>query len=49
MLIAPAVPYFEGWAARTLVGREDKGDTVDRVWTGIMGVSNLLMPSYLLA
>lgn len=45
-LIEDAVPYFDGWAERTLdawEGKEEKGK-VDRVWTGIMGVSLPLVP-----
>lgn len=47
-LIEPAVPYFSGWAGRTLVGWEDgeggqeKAGRVERVWTGIRGVSYFL-------
>ncbi|KAI0835361.1 FAD dependent oxidoreductase [Hypoxylon sp. FL0890] len=38
-LIEPAVPYFDGWAARTFAGWEGTPTKVDRVWTGIMGYS----------
>lgn len=41
-LIAPAVPFFEGWARKTLVGWDGESTgTVESVWTGIMGVSYL--------
>lgn len=42
-LIEPAVPYFEGWAARTFEGWEETPVKVDSVWTGIMGVSILIL------
>ena len=39
-LIEPAVPYFDGLMQRTYRGWEHSGAKVDRIWTGIMGVSS---------
>lgn len=44
-LIEPAVPYFEGWAAKTFGGWEETSVKVESVWTGIMGVSDLIQPT----
>lgn len=39
-LIEPAVPFFEQWASKNLVGWEHSETKVENVWTGIMGVSH---------
>ncbi|KAJ2986624.1 hypothetical protein NUW58_g4938 [Xylaria curta] len=36
-LIEPAVPFFEQWAAKNLVGWEKAEMKIENVWTGIMG------------
>ncbi|KAI1126037.1 FAD dependent oxidoreductase [Nemania abortiva] len=36
-LIEPALPFFEQWAGRNLLGWEDAETKTDNVWTGIMG------------
>lgn len=38
-LIEPAVPYFEQWAPKNLLGWEKATMKIENVWTGIMGVS----------
>ncbi|KAJ9130957.1 FAD dependent oxidoreductase superfamily protein [Pleurostoma richardsiae] len=43
-LIEPAVQYFDGLMQRTYHGWENSGAKVDRIWTGIMGYTNDLMP-----
>ncbi|KAI0977514.1 FAD dependent oxidoreductase [Xylaria arbuscula] len=36
-LIEPAVPFFEQWASKNLVGWEEVETKVENVWTGVMG------------
>lgn len=43
-MINPAVPYFDGLMQRTYRGWEDSGAAVDKVWTGILGYTNDLVP-----
>jgi glycine/D-amino acid oxidase-like deaminating enzyme len=37
-LIEPAIPFFEEWAGKNLVGWEKAETKIENVWTGIMGV-----------
>ncbi|KAI1108502.1 FAD dependent oxidoreductase [Nemania sp. NC0429] len=43
-LIEPAVPFFEQWASKNLVGWEDSETKVENVWTGIMGYTSDDLP-----
>ncbi|KAK2757158.1 FAD dependent oxidoreductase superfamily protein [Colletotrichum kahawae] len=43
-MIQPAVTYFDGLMQRTYRGWEQSDASVDRVWTGILGYTNDLMP-----
>lgn len=43
-MIQPAVTYFDGLMQRTYRGWQDSGAAVDKVWTGILGYTNDLMP-----
>ncbi|GAW25569.1 putative FAD dependent oxidoreductase superfamily protein [Rosellinia necatrix] len=36
-LIEPAIPFFEQWAAKNLLGWEGAEVKIENVWTGIMG------------
>ncbi|KAI8630190.1 FAD dependent oxidoreductase [Xylariaceae sp. FL1651] len=36
-LIEPAIPFFEQWAGKNLVGWEKTETKIENVWTGIMG------------
>jgi hypothetical protein len=38
-LIEPAVPYFEGLMQSRYRGWENSGAKIDKIWTGILGVS----------
>ncbi|VUC24910.1 unnamed protein product [Clonostachys rosea] len=43
-MIRPAVSYFNGLMQRTYRGWEDSGAAVDKIWTGILGYTNDLVP-----
>ncbi|KAI1191380.1 FAD dependent oxidoreductase [Nemania serpens] len=43
-LIEPAVPFFEQWASKNLVGWENSETKVENVWTGIMGYTSDDLP-----
>ncbi|KAI8312261.1 hypothetical protein K4K61_010628 [Colletotrichum sp. SAR11_59] len=43
-MIQPAVTYFDGLMQRTYRGWEHSDASVDKVWTGILGYTNDLMP-----
>nr|XP_036578591.1 FAD dependent oxidoreductase superfamily protein [Colletotrichum truncatum]KAF6785886.1 FAD dependent oxidoreductase superfamily protein [Colletotrichum truncatum] len=43
-LIEPAAPYFDGYMQRNFRGWENTGAKVDKIWTGIMGYTNDLLP-----
>ncbi|KAF4806272.1 Gamma-glutamylputrescine oxidoreductase [Colletotrichum siamense] len=43
-MIQPAVTYFDGLMQRTYHGWEHSDASVDKVWTGILGYTNDLMP-----
>ncbi|KAF9872560.1 FAD dependent oxidoreductase superfamily protein [Colletotrichum karsti] len=43
-LIEPAATYFNDYMQRNFRGWEDSGAKVKRVWTGIMGYTNDLLP-----
>lgn len=41
-----AAPYFDGFMQRFYRGWEDSDASLDRIWTGIMGVSSATAPNY---
>ncbi|KAI1173996.1 FAD dependent oxidoreductase [Nemania sp. FL0916] len=43
-LIDPAVPFFQQWAGKNLVGWEDVAMKIEDVWTGIMGYTSDDLP-----
>ncbi|KAI0416790.1 FAD dependent oxidoreductase [Xylaria grammica] len=43
-LIEPAVPFFEQWASKNLVGWEKAEMKIENVWTGIMGYTSDDLP-----